>query len=120
MLIGLIQQTRRTCAKLIHVDKQIKNTVRKDRIERQHIFRELIVHGLAKAREMGCKAVSEEANPKNYRSRGFRTSAPYGITTHESVGLPAPECLMVLELVPGGLEGISGEVRYDLNYETLR
>ena len=39
----------------------------------------------------------------NYRSRGFVTSADFGITAHESVGLPAPECLMVKELVPGGL-----------------
>ena len=48
----------------------------------------------------------------NYRSRGFVTSADYGITAHESVGLPAPECLMVKELIPGGLKGIHGQVSY--------
>ena len=55
----------------------------------------------------------------NYRSRGFVTSAPFGITAHESVGLPAPECLMVKELIPGGLDGISGQVCYS-DYECLR
>ena len=50
----------------------------------------------------------------------YVTSADFGITAHESVGLPAAECLMVQELVPGGLDGITGQVRYDLDYETLR
>jgi hypothetical protein len=48
----------------------------------------------------------------NYRNRGFVTSEPFGITAHASVGLPAPECLMVQELIPGGLEGIHGQVSY--------
>lgn len=34
------------------------------------------------------------------------------------VGLPAPECLMVQELVPGGLEGIHGQVCYS-DYQCL-
>jgi hypothetical protein len=55
----------------------------------------------------------------NYRSRGFVTSADFGIIAHESVGLPAPECLMVRELVPGGLEGIRGQVSYS-DYACLR
>ena len=58
-------------------------------------------------------------HPQNYRSRGFVTSAPFGITAHESVGLPAPECLMVKELVPSGLTGIQGTVCYS-DYECLR
>ena len=41
-----------------------------------------------------------EGNPMNYRSRGFVTSKDYGITAHESVGLPVVECLMVKELIP--------------------
>ena len=68
---------------------------------------------------MGYKAVIVEGNPMNYRNRGFVTSALFGITAHESVGLPAPECLMVQELVPGGLEGIHGQVCYS-DYECLR
>ena len=88
-------------------------------LQRQHISKELIEYGFEKARRLGYKAVIVEGNPQNYRSRGFITSAPFGITAHESVGLPAPECLMVKELIPGGLKDIRGEVCY-LDYECLR
>ena len=91
----------------------------KTELQRQHISKELIEYGFAKAAAMGYKAVIVEGNPMNYRSRGFRTSADYGITAHESVGLPATECLMVRELIPGGLEGITGQVCYS-DYECLR
>ena len=91
----------------------------KTQLQRQHISKELIEYGFARARELGYKAVIVEGNPRNYNARGFVTSAPYGITAHESVGLPAPECLMVKELVPGGLEGIHGQVCY-ADYEALR
>ena len=81
-------------------------------LQRRHISKDLIEYGLKKAAELGYKAVIVEGNPMNYRSRGFVTSAPFGITAHESVGLPAPECLMVKELVPGALEHIHGTVSY--------
>ena len=91
----------------------------KTELQRQHISRDLIEYGFRKAAEMGYKAVIVEGNPMNYRSRGFVTSATYGITAHESVGLPAVECLMVKELVPGGLEGIQGQVCY-AEYKALQ
>jgi predicted N-acetyltransferase YhbS len=91
----------------------------KTELQRQHISRELIEYGFKKAAAMGYTAVIVEGNPMNYRNRGFETSARFGITAHESVGLPAPECLMVQELVPGGLEGIHGQVCYS-DYECLR
>ena len=91
----------------------------KTELQRQHISRELIEYGFEKAAALGYKGVIVEGNPMNYRSRGFVTSAPFGITAHASVGLPAPECLMVKELVPGGLDGICGEVCYS-DYECLR
>lgn len=91
----------------------------KTELQRQHISRDLIEYGLEKAAAMGYKAVIVEGNPMNYRNRGFVTSQTFGITAHESVGLPAPECLMVQELVPGGLEGIQGQVSY-ADYECLR
>lgn len=91
----------------------------KTQLQRQHISKDLIEYGLEKARSLGYKAVIVEGNPMNYRSRGFKTSVDFGITAHESVGLPAPECLMVQELVPGGLEGIRGQVCYS-DYECLR
>ena len=91
----------------------------KTELQRQHISKKLIEYGFERARELGYKAVIVEGNPMNYRSRGFVTSAEHGITAHESVGLPAPECLMVKELVSGGLEGIRGQVCY-ADYECLR
>ena len=91
----------------------------KTELQRRHISKELIEYGFEKAKALGCKAVIVEGNPRNYRSRGFVTSADYGITAHESVGLPAPECLMVKELVPDGLRGIHGTVSYQ-DYEALR
>lgn len=86
--------------------------------QRQGISRELIEYGLRKAAEMGFTAALVEGNPANYRARGFQTSANYGIVAAESVHLPHPDCMMVTELVPGGLEGIHGEVSYGM-YETL-
>ena len=91
----------------------------KTHLQRQHISKALIEYGFEKAKELGYKAVIVEGNPMNYRSRGFVTSAPFGITAHESVGLPAPECLMVKQLIPGGLEGICGQVCY-ADYDALR
>ena len=90
----------------------------KTQLQRQHISRDLIEFGFRKAAALGYKAVIVEGNPMNYRSRGFVTSEPFGITAHESVGLPALECLMVKELVPGGLDGIKGVVSY-ADYECL-
>lgn len=91
----------------------------KTELQRQHISKELIEYGLDRARALGYKAVIVEGNPMNYRSRGFMTSEVFGITAHESVGLPAPECLMVQALVPGGLDGIHGQVSYQ-DYESLQ
>ena len=91
----------------------------KTALQRQHISRDLIEYGFEKARELGYRAVIVEGNPRNYRSRGFVTSAPFGITAHESVGLPAEECLMVKELVPGTLGTITGQVSYG-DYACLR
>ena len=91
----------------------------KTELQRRHISKELIEYGFEKAKELGYKAVIVEGNPMNYRSRCFVTSRDYGIIAHASVGLPAPECLMVKELIPGGLQGIYGEVCY-ADYECLR
>lgn len=90
----------------------------KTELQRQHISRELIEFGFERARELGYRAVIVEGNPQNYRARGFVTSAEHGIVASEKIGLPAPECLMVRELVPGTLGTITGTVCYDA-YKTL-
>lgn len=90
----------------------------KTELQRQHISKELIEHGCEKAKEMGFSAVLVEGNPANYRSRGFVTSADYGIIAGEKIGLPAVECMMVKELIPGALGRIKGVVDYSF-YEVL-
>ena len=91
----------------------------KTELQRQHISKELIEYGLKKAKELGYKAAMVEGNPRNYNPRGFKTSVDYGIVAGEQVHLPAPECLMVQELVKGGLDHMKGEVEYSF-YDALR
>ena len=91
----------------------------KTELQRQHISKDIIEFGLAKAKKLGYSACIVEGNPRNYNARGFKTSTPYGIVAHESVGLPAPECLMVIELKEGALDHIHGELDYRF-YEALR
>lgn len=86
--------------------------------QRQHISKDMIEYGFEKARELGFKAVLVEGNPLNYRPRGFVTAANHGILPGETVHLPHIDCLMVKELIPGGLENIKGCVEYDC-YQTL-
>lgn len=88
-------------------------------LQRQHISKEIIEYGFEKAKQMGFSAVIVEGNPQNYRSRGFQTSSDFGITAGKSVGLPAPECLMVKELAAGSLNRIKGVVEYT-DYKSLR
>lgn len=91
----------------------------KTALQRQHISKTLIEYGFEKAKELGYRAVIVEGNPGNYRARGFVTSADHDIVAAPSVGLPAVECLMVKELVPGTLAQIHGSVDYSM-YETLK
>ena len=91
----------------------------KTELQRQHISKELIEYGFERARELGFRAVIVEGNPLNYRSRGFVTAADHGILPGPDVHLPAIECLMVKELIPGGLQNIRGQVSYR-DYQSLQ
>ena len=90
----------------------------KTAFQRQHISKELIEYGLKRAKDLGYKAVLVEGNPQNYRARGFRTAANYGIYASESVHLPHIDCLMAQEVIPGGLKHIHGILDYGF-YEAL-
>lgn len=90
----------------------------KTELQRQHISKELIEFGFEKAEAMGYKVVIVEGNPRNYNPRGFKTSCDYGIIAGPSIRLPAPECLMVKELVVDALENIEGVVDYS-DYQFL-
>ncbi len=85
----------------------------KTELQRQHISKELLEYGLARAAEMGYSAVLVEGNPANYRARGFVTAADHGILPGKTVHLPRIDCLMVRELTPGSLGRIHGRVEYD-------
>ena len=91
----------------------------KTSLQRQHISKELIEYGLNRAKELGYKFCMVEGNPLNYRSRGFKTSADYGVYASEKIGLPAVECLMIQELVSGALKNVKGYVDYSY-YDSLR
>ena len=90
----------------------------KTELQRQHISKDLLEYGLNKAALLGYKAVLVEGNPQNYHARGFKTAADYGIYAGPNIHLPRIECLMVRELVPGGLEYIHGIVDYGF-YDAL-
>ena len=91
----------------------------KTELQRQHISKDLIEAGFEKAKSLGYEVVIVEGNPQNYNSRGFETSAPFGIVAGPNINLPAVECLMVKELVNGALKNIKGIVDYS-DYECLR
>ena len=59
----------------------------KTELQRQHISKELIEYGLKKAKDLGYKFCMVEGNPQNYRSRGFLTSADFGIFADDSLEL---------------------------------
>lgn len=90
----------------------------KTQLQRQHISKELIEYGFERGKELGYKVVLVEGNPQNYQARGFVTSADFEIFAAPSVGLPAPECMMVKELTEGALEAMSGNVEYSF-YQCL-
>lgn len=90
----------------------------KPQLQRRHISKELLEFGMARARGLGYQAVLVEGAPWNYHSRGFDTSAKYGIVAGPNLQLPHEDCLMVAELVPGALEHMHGAVDYSM-YEAL-
>ncbi len=90
----------------------------KTELQRQHISKELLEYGFAKAKEMGFTAVLVEGNPSNYTPRGFEPSYKHNITAGANIHLPRPECLMVKELTPGALEKMHGLVDYSF-YKSL-
>lgn len=90
----------------------------KTELQRQHISKELLEHGLAKAEKLGFSAVLVEGDPRNYVPRGFQPSYRFGIEAGPAVHLPSPDCLMVKELKPGVLDRMRGLVDYSF-YEAL-
>lgn len=69
----------------------------------------LLDYSLEKAKELGCGALCFEGNIDFYGKSGFRYASEYGIRYH---GLPEGEdasFFLCKELIPGYLDGITGE-----------
>ena len=78
-------------------------------LKRQGYGKILLDHSLEKAAEIGCGAVCFEGNILFYGKSGFTYASKYGIRYH---GLPEGEdasFFLCKELIPGYLDGISGE-----------
>ena len=69
----------------------------------------MLDYSLEKAKELGCGAVCFEGNIDFYGKSGFTTADKFGIRYH---GLPEGEdapFFLCKELIPGYLDGITGE-----------
>ncbi len=78
-------------------------------VQRQGIGGKLIRAGLEKARELGEASVNVLGHPEYYPRFGFEKAIDRGILCP----FTAPEeAFMILELIPGALDNISGTVRY--------
>ena len=69
----------------------------------------LLDHSLERAAERGCGALCFEGNIDFYGKSGFRPASEFGIRYH---GLPEGEdasFFLCRELIPGYLDGITGE-----------
>ena len=77
--------------------------------KRQGYGKILLDYSLEKAAELGCAAVCFEGNIDFYGKSGFHFASEYGIRYH---GLPEGEdssFFLCRELIPGYLDGITGE-----------
>lgn len=79
------------------------------------VGRLLIERGLTLARETGHSAVIIYGNPDYYKKYGFRPGRDYGILTADGKYHAA---LLVLPLVPGALNGVSGRFLESEAFET--
>ena len=78
-------------------------------LKRQGYGKILLDYSLEKAAELGCGAVCFEGNIDFYGKSGFTYASEYGIRYH---GLPEGEdssFFLCRELIPGYLDGITGE-----------
>lgn len=76
----------------------------------------LIRESAALARQAGYKAIIIFGEPDYYPRYGFLTCDHFGITTADGENFSA---FMALELVPGGLKGITGKYYYPKVYDDL-
>lgn len=81
---------------------------------RKGIGKKLIREGLSRATKLGFRTVNVLGHPDYYPQFGFVQADAHEICCPFEVPLPA---FQVLELVPGGLSGISGTVKYAVAFD---
>lgn len=69
----------------------------------------LVRHGLAEAARLGHGAVIVVGHPGYYPRFGFKDAAGFGLRAPFPV---EPGAFLALELLPGALDGVTGEVEY--------
>jgi putative acetyltransferase len=82
--------------------------------QRQGIGTALVKYGLAECRRLGHGIVVVLGHPAYYPRFGFIPAGTRGIRPPFGA---RPEAFMVLELVPGALAGVRGEVEYPLEFD---
>jgi len=74
----------------------------------------LVEHGLAECRRLGHRIVVVLGHPTYYPRFGFIPAGTQGIRARFAA---RPETFMVLELVPGALDGVRGQVEYPEEFD---
>ncbi|MEZ5759469.1 MAG: N-acetyltransferase [Emcibacteraceae bacterium] len=77
----------------------------------------LIKEGLNKCLELGFPAVVLLGHAEYYPRFGFKPSTEYGLLCPYE-GVP-PECFMAMELIPGSLSKVSGQIKYHPAFSDL-
>ena len=77
--------------------------------QRRGIGARLIEHALDECRRLGHNVVVLIGHPEYYPRFGFVPARPKGLVSEFEV---PDEAWMVAELIPGALDGVSGEVRF--------
>lgn len=69
----------------------------------------LLDHSLEKAKELGCGAICMEGNIDFYGKSGYRQASEFGIRYHGLTEDDDASFFLCRELIPGYLDGITGE-----------
>lgn len=77
--------------------------------QRKGIGSALVRAGVRACKELGAGAIVLVGHPEYYPRFGFRPAASFGISCEYEV---SEEAFMLLELRPGYMAGVSGEVKY--------
>lgn len=84
--------------------------------QRKGIGSALVGAGLEQCKKLNCGAVVVLGHPEYYPRFGFAPSARFGISCEYEV---PEEVFMIIELQPGFLHGVSGEVKYHAAFSNV-